>query len=612
MSYNTIEIEEELDIGTQQAHWLAVVLPFSVVDPVDRSKLISTGSNKLLAVDSDGAEANAVKVEGVYLLDNEIINWSVSSSKESPMGSLGLTLAYGQKNWLQQLSPGDWILFWAFEDRASYLRIIDTIRANYDISINSKVFKGKVEKVDPKLNFFESGLKFVGRIGSIRESLSKSSDGFIDGGYSVSASSFTEFNSVLYYDPRLALPFSSYAQFLGSFGVETSVLFSSAKKTENYVNTTEIVPILSNIILGKDPQGINASASPSKKFLVPQILGAMLGLGREAERVTDLHRYYSGRQRYQQSTDEKWQSLVPQIEKTNDNTFITPYPFSDLIFPQVFDLKGNSAWGIMKGYVNEPINELFTAMKPDPTGKIMPSIIFRTNPLTSEDMSKLSPSAGFDTTSFFEYPAWNITTNRVTEYSIGRSDNARLNYVEIQADDKVTQKKQEQTRESNRIFAPPAAVTTDISRNGLRMFVQKVPSVAFDRTVSPTQNMSRIYTSIMGDILLDSHLRFSGSVSMEGVQLPISHGDNAIINGIMFHIETVSHFGGINPEGKKDFSTSLSLSHGIPLPPSLAPRNDDDPAFERKVVHDELSRSRNSRKDLAEFIKLSTPKIGSV
>jgi hypothetical protein len=72
---------------------------------------------------------------------------------------------------------------------------------------------------------------------------------------------------------------------------------------------------------------------------------------------------------------------------------------------------------------------------------------------------------------------------------------------------------------------------------------------------------------LMSDILMGQHLRLTGTLSIIGVQAPICHGDNLEWDGVVFHIESISHQCQIAPDGKKVFATTLSLSHGIRVDP---------------------------------------------
>lgn len=630
---NVIQIDNHhSDVHTQQAYWLAVILPYAIVDPLARSKLADTGGPTFLDCGTSESQKNPTKIDGIYVLDDEINRWSVTTNKSSPMGGLSMTLRYGQYNWLQKIMPGDWCLFWCFEDKASYEKTLGAIRSKYQLLIDSDYRDLGTTEEEFSLNDFDSGLKFIGRLTSIRQSVQRSPGGEIEASYAVSAASFTEMNSVLFYDPVLAFSYQTYTQFLEDFGVGLDVLFSGKGDNQGFVNITKLVPTLGSIILGSDPKTIDSKTNdPLKatlvtKFKIPQILGDILNLP-QASSVDDIHRYYSGRQTYASpgstfgsngadfTTPTPWGPLIPKLaNRIRGNTYLTTEEFNDKVNPSTFDISGQSCWSIMRGYINEPINEMYTALRPEPgTGRLLPSIVIRTNPLTSEDLTNNLAPKGVKLTPFSAYPAWQIDMARVTSFDVGRSDNARFNSVQIESGDKFSSNEQ-QNLSSQRIFAPPASIPADIARNGLRRYVQKVTAQAFDRTVTAKENRSRVYTSIMGDILLDSHLRLSGNVDLEGVQLPISHGDNAIINGLMFHIESVSHSGGIIPGGEKMFSTSLSLSHGVPLDTfdqsgDTPGRFQTDPSVEITFgppEYESLSKARNSRTDLKTFEQLTS------
>lgn len=633
--------DHESNLHTQNAHWLAVVWPFEVVDPVNKGKLIPGGVGYTDVTDIETGPA-AMRVDGVYILDDQILNWSVSGSKDSPTGSFSCNLPYGTVRWMQNITPGDWICFWAFEDRQTYEQVLASIRAAVSgIILDSKTRTSpNTAKVNPM--GFENGLKFAGQIRSVRENISRNPDGYIDGIYSVSATSFSEMASTVYYDPMLSQDYPSFTQFLGDFGLKAAELFSFNKDNQGFANITEILPKLSKIILGTNPNTIDSKqsdplkASPNSKFKIPKGVADLFSYGKRdiPTTISDLHRYYTGRQTFQTDQKQPWKSMVPEADRLqNDNVYLSINPFADKMLLNPFDLRGNqSLWGILKGYLNEPINEMYTGLRPDATGTLYPSVIFRTNPLSSYDFSLNAQQDGFKITPMSAYPSWMITNDRITSCSVGRSDASRLNFLQISCPDRFSSKNEQQTQQSMRVFAPPAVVSTDIVRNGLRMYVQRVPSQAFDRTVTPNENLARVYTAIMSDILLDSHLRFSGSVMMEGVQRPICHGDNAIVNGVLYHIESVTHMGSIGPGGEKSFNTELQLSHGMPLAAErvsgvqrqdsvtapASPQNDGKRiqtiTFRDHVDYNALAEDRNNRTDLDDHYAIleGVVKIGPV
>jgi hypothetical protein len=72
------------------------------------------------------------------------------------------------------------------------------------------------------------------------------------------------------------------------------------------------------------------------------------------------------------------------------------------------------------------------------------------------------------------------------------------------------------------------------------------------------------WITVKTDILFGMHLKLTGTLDCFGIFEPICEGDNVEWDGVVFHIESVSHTCGII-DGKKHFMTNLALSNGIKL-----------------------------------------------
>lgn len=158
-------------------------------------------------------------------------------------------------------------------------------------------------------------------------------------------------------------------------------------------------------------------------------------------------------------------------------------------------------------------------------------------------------------TRFLELPRWRIHPVLVRSYNVGRSDSLRFNWMYLDANPGVSEV------DRTVVFArnPPFADQLDIARNGMRLYNATVncsPQDAIDSTPSD-------WMYILSDIVFGQHLTLTGSLETYGIQAPIVPGDNIEFDDAVFHIESLRHSFAISPDGKKTFTTSISLTHGV-------------------------------------------------
>jgi hypothetical protein len=199
---------------------------------------------------------------------------------------------------------------------------------------------------------------------------------------------------------------------------------------------------------------------------------------------------------------------------------------------------------------------MYTCLRVNPDGLVVPTMIVRQLPFTSEILS-----TDLQVTRFLELPRWGIDPVLVKDVDVGRSDALRFNFIHVYGD----------TVDHSAPFAsqivrnPPIRDDLDIARSGLRSHMQTIPcSPADTRNGSPTKWME-----LSSDILMGQQLTLTGIMQTFGIQAPICPGDNIEWDGIVFHIESVTHSCTMQPNGFKSFVTQLALSHGVRSDPGL-------------------------------------------
>jgi hypothetical protein len=74
---------------------------------------------------------------------------------------------------------------------------------------------------------------------------------------------------------------------------------------------------------------------------------------------------------------------------------------------------------------------------------------------------------------------------------------------------------------------------------------------------------SPLWAKILADWKFNGHLKLKGNIRTVGIVEPICEGDNVEVNGIVLHIDNVTFQGSLGADGRKSFSTFLSVSNGI-------------------------------------------------
>jgi hypothetical protein len=103
----------------------------------------------------------------------------------------------------------------------------------------------------------------------------------------------------------------------------------------------------------------------------------------------------------------------------------------------------------------------------------------------------------------------------------------------------------------------------DIKRSGLKAYVMWN---SFDNYLANKDALyAPTWTKLIADAIIGGHLKLNGSVESYGIEAPIAIGDNLELDGVVYHIEALTHTAQLSPNGPKQFRTSLDLSHGVDL-----------------------------------------------
>lgn len=562
------------DIHESNPYWFAAFVRFRHRDTFTRERMVS------IPEDSSRDSAHPVDELPTLIAIDDITGWSVESGKTSHTSHCSMTMTNGKRNYVAELAPGDWVCFWAFNNRSDFERVLKLVRNK------------------SRANGWDDGLKFVGRVNAPQRVRSRTMDGKLVVSYSVNATGFSEFDSFIYYNPIIKAKYGdSSLRWMMDFGGAANNLILGTSLKRGIITSQDVIPKLLKICLGVGPFSDNNSmpsnqveisedykgdlpgslqGSPNRGYLVPATVGRWL-LGPEALDTikdvgltyVDLLRAYVGIQRYtgtsmfasQPTTEEPWRGFMPDIKKIDQNSYLMRDDLSGEYRILTLHFDNKSVWSLLQTYVNDPIDEMYTCMRVDHTGHVMPSIIARQTPYSTPWMASNSKWA---VTSFTELPRWKISTDLLTEERCGRSDAMRFNYLHFIGQD-MTGSNTEKNGILNYVRSPPIVDSSDINRSGLRSYIKQLSANVNEGQFNNDTSPGAKWQQIMADILMGSHLKFSGTASFKGIQQPIAEGDNLEFDGTLYHIERVVHGGSINLMGYRDFTTTLSLSNGLSL-----------------------------------------------
>jgi hypothetical protein len=527
-----------------------------------------------------------LRKEKPLIITSDCLGLTVNGSKYSYIKTFSCGLK-GDTNYLSSnaMVTGDWLMAWMHTNSEKTQEIVNAL-----------------EKGEPA-NDFMSGIKFVGRISSIRKNLSVNQNGVKTVSYSLNGKGFDELSTSYFYDPALAtLAFATDVyNFLGQIGLEAFKYLSEAHTSAGNIqdNSEEFFDKFLDIVVGTgnksgpdaghDLRGNKVDISPQNQqgapysYLVPLSVATTLGRTSVDERKGDGYGHRSfgyanllttltGVQRYEESSDEEPHfGFLPFIDFTlnrQSNRLRCPKRIKGTFIPVEPTFVNTPLWSVLNQFKNPTINEMYTCLKPDLAGDIMPTIVFRQIPFSTDVIEE---SEGMPLTRFLSLPRWIIPNELVMSLDLGRSD-SRFNFIHVYGQVAPYQQK------------PEYSITDQIKRNAPIMdgvsvanygFKPYIAAVACSLTDIQRPNGARPWMEAIADWTIGSENTLNGTVTLKGIQSPIAEGDNVEIDGIAFHIESVSHHCGFRGDNKF-FETTLNLCNGMPIdqgfPNSVAPR----------------------------------------
>lgn len=363
-----------------------------------------------------------------FFIHPRVVASNITSSKSSHVGNFTASFVDPDNFLLRNVMPDDWLIAWNFDNEEDARRVMKLVLAG-----------------EPA-NGFNDGLKFVGRVDSCRRSVSReASNGQEFKRVNITAYSFSELDTPVYYHPLMGKQ-NSNLHILNMVDTLDSQFLAKVKDA-HFAHVNDILPLAVDTILGGGPRlerEEDEKWTPNTAYLVPEPVAKILGVRVKEDPVTyaDLLTTLVGVQEYETGSevnvDDAFYSdykPLPRLKPTDPNVLrkrlFTPQPILSVFNPMVTPWSGTPVWGIVNSYLNPAINEMYTCLRPDDEGKVVPTLVIRQKPFTTESYGKGNKPV-LPHTMFKNLPRWKVDHSMVYAINTGRSRSLGFNYCEVQ------------------------------------------------------------------------------------------------------------------------------------------------------------------------------------
>ncbi len=510
------------------------------------------------AIPETGLSSDLLQVRQPLVVENDCIQLTTTSNKNTLTPSMSAVLKETDENYSTAIAPGDFVFVNILNWESKARRIVNIARSNNIGPINKE----------------HDGFKGVYKVQSVRKTIIVDPQtGIKQVVVRVDGYAFTEFNNMIYFNPYLRSDVQGTPKDALLFASNIHLDYKQLLTSTTNLYTQDIIKFLIQSFIGvgiTDQGGTFAARSPitaNTHFYIPQQVGVFLGVP-QAKSAKDVYDYLFGIQNYSTSQNQTLASgmnpsnLNPTIENRFYKTSI-PCEGQTIIKAEYWNQV--NAWSIINQYTNAPLNEMYTCFRIAPSGYVMPTVVLRQIPFTTDffNSSANGSPQTVNVTRFSSIPRWRISSALITQSDIGRDEAARINFVQFYVQPGGDGKKDgfiaAQTADGNYAYD-----INDVMRSGLRPHV--VTTNFDDLTILKETKVGRKWAQILGDALIGGHLKMNGTIECVGIVEPIAVGDNLEHDQVVFHIEEVTHSCAINPStGLKTFRTTLKLSNGVSI-----------------------------------------------
>jgi len=539
---NTSSADEHLSVHQTGPAWVLTFLRWEIRDTLRTNPY---------------GKVNSTTISPPLVVENDCIQLTVSDSKTTLTPSMSATLLMTDVNYETEVAPGDFVFVNMLNWESHARKVANQARA-----------------MDP-INGVHDGFKGFFKVASVRKSLMVDpQSGTKTYAIKVTAFAFTEFNNSIYFNPYLVTKEdNNLLLFASLIGID----WAHIQAEKSLVNIQSVIRALIQSFIGvgftnngRKPQaGLFTS---NTHFYMPQGVGNLLNQD-SAVAAKDVYNFLFGIQSYSSGANQTLaQGMNPtgvDPDQNDEDRFIFLADSVEGITvakPEYWNQ--NQAWSILNQFVNSPLNEMYTCFRIAPNGYVMPTVVLRQIPFTTDNFDIRDGSN--KVTRFMNLPRWNINPSLAFSFDLGRDDVARKNFVQYfgrSVNGPAGYDISDEIARNNYLYD-----IEDVQRNGLRPFVvtsefDRFPDIKPGEQVSAARKSFRApgWARIVGDALIGGHLKFSGTINYVGIPEPIAVGDNLQFDNVVYHIEQMTHSCSIAPNGIKQFRTTILVSNGMDI-----------------------------------------------
>ena len=503
-------------------------------------------------------DEKSMDVRKPLVVVNDATQVSVQYSKNSPVPSFSCTLRAGDLNYLTAVHPGDFVI----------VNMVDWENKAMEI-------RNRALKTEP-INKADDGFKGVFKIKDVRMDLITSPQGGKEYRFTITGKGFDEFNALLYFNPAIVKESETASPefFMKAFGDA----FNDIVQKQGKNNVEGLLKTIIRSAIGEGTKKIVKDVPETERplpqdrlprYQMPPGLGVLLNRTANKSgvlRASDINSYYLG---IWGSSISGKKNVLPKdgfnsffSKDYNDGNFFgTGIELAGTRQIAMQDFQNVQIWSVLKNYSNSVLNEMYTSYRLGKDGFVYPTLIIRQKPFSTEHFGtskKYKSAIKAKHTKFLDLPRWKIDPLLVTSLSLGRSDEARINFVQVTTRSLSIDENFNQALQ----FAKGNYISDkkDIIRSGMKPYIT---SCNFDYPGGSEEYSGQKWADLVGDWVLEGHLKLSGTMQTVGIEDPICIGDNLEINDTVLHIESIGHTMNISADGAKTFRTNLSLSMGV-------------------------------------------------
>lgn len=506
---------------------------------------------------SGTAEEDLLSVRKPLVVENDCVQLAVNVNKSNLTHSFQATLLETDVNYSTAIHPGDFCFVNMLNWESSARRIAEIGRSHAPGAING----------------INDGFKGFFKVQGVRKIIvAEPTTGTKRVMYRINGFAFTEFNNSIYYNPYLSTDNQGTDKDSLLFITNLAADYRALITPTSNPHCQDLIKLLIQAFVGdgvSDKGEVAVSGIPitaNTHFFVPQQVGAFLG-NPSAKAAKDTYNYLFGIQKYNGSSNVSLaQGMNPSnLGAPSGRFYATDAKCNGQSLLRAEYWNQVKAWSIIQQYTNSPLNELYTCFRVDPSGKVMPTVVFRQIPFSTDYFGKTEVfNTEASVTQFSTLPRWKISPALIYSADLGLDESARFNFVQFYASPPGDVAKKDaymsvQTAAKNFVYD-----INDVKRSGLRPYV--INSSFEDLTIDINAKVGKIWAQVIGDSIIGGHLKLNGTLECVGIAEPIAVGDNLEFDGTVFHIEEVNHVGQVNLEtGIKTFRSIVKLSNGVAI-----------------------------------------------